>query len=252
MVEAFPFYDWAATIFIGFLVVSYWRSTWTLMDIWDCGQPPDAKLAFGTSFCFLVDATFDPEYADIRLQSANHSYIIGICCLFLGVFIIWMGWWVPQSEEQKVTPLLSIIRFFTVYVLGVSAVNIWRGIWYWADAFILPDNPTASYWTTSIAGSSLAFLLGAGNSLLAPPAIFIIDGPGFASPPIAVTLLSTYYSVALPADGKPPEISLLVKIADVVISFVVLPFGVVGFWRGSWLLLGKWINSFPKEMLFCH
>jgi hypothetical protein len=218
------------------------------MDIWDCGQPANATLAIGNSLCFLVDATLDPVYADLRLQSANFSYIIGICCLAVGVFIVWMGWWVPQNEDQKVTPLLSVVRLFTIYVLGFSAVNIWRGIWYWADAFILPDKPTASYWTTSLAGSSLAFLLCAGNSLLAPPAIFIMDGPGFASPPIAVTLLSTYYSVTLPADEKQPKLSLPMKIADLLISFILLPFGVVGFWRGSWYLLGKQMEQYVHQV----
>lgn len=145
----------------------------------------------------------------------------------------------PQNEEERVTPCTALGRFAAVYILGLSAVNNWRGVWYWADAWILPKDLYQSFWTTSIAGSTLCFLLWGGNSLLAPPAIFLLDGPGIASPPIAVTLLSSHYEVTLPADQKPPELSLPIKLADIVVSFILLPFGVVWYWRGSWQLLGK-------------
>jgi hypothetical protein len=52
-------------------------------------------------------------------------------------------------------------------------------------------------------------------------------------------LLSSHYAVTLSADQKPPELSLPIKVADVVVSFVLLPFGVVWYWRGSWQVLGK-------------
>lgn len=237
--QAFPFLDWIASIVIGFFVVTYWRCTWTLMDLWTCGQPEDATLAAGNTLCLFIDSTLDPEVATMRVRSASLSYGLGIGCLALGVFMVWMGWWVPLNDEQKVTPLKAMVRFVTIYILGFATVNIWRAIWYWADDWILPGNLYASILTTSFVGSTFCFLLNAENSLLAPPSVFLLDGPELASPPVAVTLLSSYFAVALPATQKPPPLSLPVKIADMLISFILLPFGVVWFWRGSWLLLGE-------------
>lgn len=238
--HAFPWYDWTLSIVVGFFVVTYWRCTWVLMDLWTCDQPEDATLASGNSFCLLVDATLDSDVAELRVKSARISYGVGLGCLALGVWIIWMGWWVPLNEAHRVTPLVAIIRFIAIYVLGFSGVNVWRGIWYWADDWILPTQPLSSYWTTSIAGSSLCFLLWGGNSLLAPPSVFLLDGPGLASPPVAVTLLSSHFAVSVPVDEEPPELSTPVKIADILVSFLLLPFGVVWYWRGSWMLLGEY------------
>ena len=106
------------------------------------------------------------------------------------------------------------------------------------------DKPLASYWTTSLVGSTVAFCLGAGASILAPPAIFLLDGPGASPPPIAVTIISSYYSVTLAADEKPPKLSLLVRVVDLITSFVFLPFCVVWFWRGSWLVLDNYLWGF--------
>lgn len=248
----FALKDWAYSIVIGFCVVSYWRGTWTLLDIWMCNQPSDASLLEGNTFCFMVDALAEESdgggpTADLRKDSARLSYGIGLALLFLGVTLTWSGSWLPRIESTpdgtavpgKVTPSLAIVRFFIVYLLGASAVCLWRGIWYWADHWILVTKPVASYWTTSLVGSTVAFCLGAGASILAPPAIFLLDGPGANPPPIAVTILSSYYSVTLPADEKPPKLSLLVRVVDLFGSFVFLPFCVVCFWRGSWLLLGE-------------
>ena len=274
----FALKDWAYSIVIGFCVVSYWRGTWTLLDIWMCNQPSDASLFEGNTFCFMVDALAEESdgggpTADLRKDSARLSYGIGLALLFLGVALTWSGSWLPRIESTpdgtavpgKVTPSLAIVRFFIVYLLGASAVCLWRGIWYWADHWILVTKLVASYWTTSLVGSTVAFCLGAGASILAPPAIFLLDGPGANPPPIAVTILSSYYSVTLPADQKPPKLSLLVRVVDLFGSFVFLPFCVVFFWRGSWLLLGEstlhgymlcllkfflfWAPLFPTQLL---
>mmetsp|Transcript_25615 Transcript_25615/g.55459 ORF Transcript_25615/g.55459 Transcript_25615/m.55459 type:complete len:560 (+) Transcript_25615:199-1878(+) len=255
-----PVKDWSYTIAIGFFVASYWRGTWTLLDIWLCGQPDDATLAEdGNTFCFMVEALADTSayYGQLRLQSARTCYGIGIALLFVGVVLVWSGAWLPRltatpdgtAVPGKVTPSLAIVRFVILYVLGASAVCIWRGIWYWADDWILVTQPLASFWTTSLVGSTVAFLLGAGASLLAPPAIFLLDGPapGGSPPPVAVTILSSYYSVTLPADEKPPKLKLYVRIADVVISFIFLPFCVVWYWRGSWLVLDNYLWGFTTD-----
>ncbi|KAL9179125.1 hypothetical protein ACHAXT_000167 [Thalassiosira profunda] len=251
--------DWTATILLGAFVTSYWRGTWVLLDIWACGQPSDANLIDGNSFCFMVQAFEDyPDgyYWNLRIKTARWTYFIGLGLLFLGVTLLWSGAWVPKLHilpdgstvsAGDVTPSLAIVRFLIVYTLGASAVCLWRGIWYWADAWILPNNPLGSYWTTSLVGSSVAFLFGAGASILAPPAIFLIDGPGKNPPPIAVTVLSSYYSLTLPHNEKPPKLPLCVRVLDVVGSFVFLPFAVVWFWRGTWLLCDHYFWGFSPD-----
>ena len=83
----FALKDWAYSIVISFCVVSYWRGTWTLLDIWMCNQPSDASLFEGNTFCFMVDALAEESdgggpTADLRKDSARLSYGIGLALLF--------------------------------------------------------------------------------------------------------------------------------------------------------------------------
>jgi len=231
----FAFKDWLYSLTIGFLVVAYWRGSWTLLDILGCKQPSDATLVNGETFCFAVPAAENPHGAEagIRLRNATLSYSVGICLLFIGVIMIWSGLWLPDHTTLKVTPQLGVTRFVIVYILGVAAVCMWRGIWYWADAWILPDDPLRSYWLTSLVGAASAFAMHCGNSLLAPPALFLLDGPDTDAPPIAVTALGSHYSVTLPA-GKPrPKLPIYINVLDLIVSFGFIPVAVVWYWRGE-------------------
>jgi hypothetical protein len=106
--HAFPIYDWAVSVWIGWWVVSYWRSTWTLFDLWLCDQPEDASVAKGDSFCLLVPATEDPEFAAMRVHSARISYAIGVGCMVVGVFIIWcVELWLMRDSARKKTNLTA-------------------------------------------------------------------------------------------------------------------------------------------------
>ena len=75
--------------------------------------------------------------ADLRVSSARLSYGIGLVLLFVGVALTWSGSWLPRIKlaadgtafPGRVTPSLAIVRFFIVYLLGASAVCLWRGIW---------------------------------------------------------------------------------------------------------------------------
>lgn len=246
----FAFRDWIYSLTIGFLVVSYWRGTWTLLDVVGCDQPPEASLAGGDSFCFAVPAAENPggDYAKLRVKTATRSYFAGLILLFIGVTLINSGFWLPNRKTLKVTRRLGVVRFVIVYILGASAVCLWRGIWYWADAWILPDNPLASYWLTSVVGAGTAFLLCCGNSLLAPPAIFLLDGPDSDPPPIAGTALAAYYAVALPVNQERPRNPGYVSFLDIVFSFGLIPFAVVWFWRGSWLVLDNYLWGFTASV----
>ena len=123
----------------------------------------------------------------------------------------------------------------------------WRGIWYVTDELVWKDYPLESYWLTTCVGAGTAFLLMSGGALLAPPAIFLLDGPGLNQPPIAVTIMSSYYSVKLEAGEVPPERSAFVLLLDALVSFFGLPIMVVWFWRGCWLLQDWYFWGFSVE-----
>lgn len=84
--------------------------------------------------------------------------------------------------------------------------------------------------------------------MLAPPAIFLMDGPGRLPPPIAVTILQSYRNIAQPAAEVKKEMDpLWLVVLDVFVSYLVLPWGVVGFWRGSWLLFDWYLWGITDE-----
>jgi MFS-type transporter involved in bile tolerance (Atg22 family) len=107
----------------------YRRCTWVLMDIWDCNQSPTANLIDGDSFCLFIPSFDDPQAYETRITTARLSYVIGIVALIVGVFGMWMGYWVPFRQDHRITPIKAICRFCIVYCLGISCVNIWRAIW---------------------------------------------------------------------------------------------------------------------------
>lgn len=228
-----------------------------MFDIWLCNQPEDASLPTGNTFC-LADL-------DLHHKSGWESYAIGMSLTILGIIAVWMGAWRPDvvidninHEKLTITPLKAVVRFVIVYTLGMAAVNLWRGVWYLTDTYLLPDRlqvhpeeggafPLASYWVSSLLGSTVCFILFSGASLLAPPAIFLLDGPGVNPPPLAVTVMSSFYSLTLPAKKNPPDIPVYIMILDVLLSFVVVPIFVVIFWRGSWLVLDYYLWGFSLD-----
>lgn len=226
--------DWSTSIIIGIFTVSHWRGLWSLFDIWTCGQPQSATGVNGENFCFIGTYQIDKEDAQTRLDSGIFSYWLGAIFTVVGVSMIWAGLWKPQYS--KVSAARGVLRFIIVYILGMAACNQWRGIWYITDELIWKDRPLQSNWFTTCVGAGAAFLLCCGGSLLAPPASFLVDGPGLYQPPIAVTIMSSYYSLMLEATQKPPQHNILVLTVDALMSFFGLPILVVWFWRGCWQL----------------
>lgn len=224
------------------------------MDVVGCGQPSTATYTNGESFCLAVPAAMDPtgDAAQLRLRNATISYAVGLGLLFVGMAMMCSGFWLPDTRTLKVTTRLRITRFTILYLLGGAAVCTWRGIWYWTDAWILPTQPVASYWLTSLVGAAAAFMVFCGNSLLAPPAMFLLDGPDTDPPPIAITALGAHYSATLPATKTRPEASLVFNAFDILLSFGFLPFAVVWFWRGSWFLLDNYLWGFTPSRHDVH
>ncbi len=191
--------------------MSHWRGLWTLFDIWTCQQPEDASGVNGGNFCFVATYATNPEDAQTRLESGIFSYWLGVTCTVVGVSLIWAGLWTPLRD--KVSWKRAVLRFVIVYILGFAAV--------------------VSNWITTVAGAGGAFFICCGGSLLAPPAIFLVDGPGLHQPPIAVTLLSSYFALKLPAEeNTPPPKNIGIILLDIIVSFFGLPILVVWYWRG--------------------
>jgi hypothetical protein len=174
--------------------------------------------------------------------------------------MMWLGMWRPKVigiQHHVHLPLYkTALRFLILYILGMAAVNLWRGVWYLTDAYLLPDKLTpnewgewtlTSFWVSSVVGSSFCFVCFAGASILAPPGIFLLDGPGVNPPPIAITLLPSYYSLTTPAGETPPPASAWMIVFDCVLSFLCIPIMVVWFWRGSWLVMDYYLWGFSPE-----
>mmetsp|Transcript_7557 Transcript_7557/g.18190 ORF Transcript_7557/g.18190 Transcript_7557/m.18190 type:complete len:491 (-) Transcript_7557:1073-2545(-) len=234
--------DWVYTNVIGFLVVSYWRGTWVLLDIWTCDQPSNASLLAGDSFCF---AAVESEL-DVRFQSAWQTYMMGLILLIVGFAMMWRGWW-----KSVTVPLRkSILRTLIVYILGFATVNIWHGIWYLLDRWFLSDvGPVTNFWWSTGLGALVCYCLCSGASLLAPPAIFLLDGPEKYPPPLANTIVISYRSIALPAGkAKNDEDPYWLIGLDMLFSFIVLPWGVVAFWRGFWYLMDEYLWGFTDSV----
>ena len=90
------------------------------------------------------------------------------------------------------------------------------------------------------------FLISKRRIVLAPPAIFLLDGPSKFAPPITVTIVATIQSIKTPVSKlrqstEVSQVPLHIQTLDTVASFVVLPWGVVGFWRGFWLLMDNYL-----------
>lgn len=89
------------------------------------------------------------------------------------------------------------------------------------------------------------------------PAIYLLDGPARLPPPLGVTILTTYRSIVNPAPKYQEQDtihhdSLWVHVLDVFASFIILPIGVVNFWRGLWLVLDFYFWGFSDVASELH
>lgn len=156
--------DWFATLFIGFMVASFWRGTWVLLDIWLCDQPSNAGITTGDSFCFA--GIIEPDFLDQHQDSGWISLAIGLSMTMVGIGMMWMGLWRPRLVDVKDKVHLGFatkaLRCVMVWILAVAAVNLWRGVWYLTDYHLLPNKltenewgswPLTSFWVSSVVGT---------------------------------------------------------------------------------------------------
>lgn len=244
--------DWVWTVLIGIFVVSFWRGGWVLFDVISCDQPETAGMLNGDSFCFLGSIG---TVHSVRHRTAVEALVAGYLLLGVGLTLLNLGLWRPTKLFVKDAPnqlffYKSATRVVIVLFLGEGTLCLWRGIWYLFDYYVHPEDATISAGLTTGFGCLLCMLLCSAASLLAPPAIFLMDGPAHLPPPIGVTIITSYRSISQPAsvarerNSKDP---IWLIVADMALSYVVLPIGVVGFWRGMWALLDTWLWGFTNS-----
>jgi len=145
--------DWITALIIGCFTVSHWRGLWTLFDLWTCNQPPTATGVNGGNCCFTGTYCIDDKDVRTRLDGGIFSYWLGIIFTIVGVAMVWMGLWAPSADSNVTIIPRAVLRFLIVYILGLAAVNQWRGIWYMTDELVWKDHPLDSYWLTIVAGA---------------------------------------------------------------------------------------------------
>jgi Fuseless len=225
---------------------------WVLFDIISCQQPKEAGMLNGDSFCFLGSIG---TVHDLRHNSAIEALVAGYIFLGIGLSLLNSGVWRPgklfiQNAPNKLKLHRSGLRVLIVLLLGAGTLCIWRGIWYLLDYYIKPEDALVSAYSTMFLGILLCMLLCSSASMLAPPAIFLMDGPAHLPPPIGVTIIISYRSLAYPAKvarEKTEKDPAWFVALDMFFSYVILPIGVVGFWRGLWALLDTWLWGFTAS-----
>jgi hypothetical protein len=112
--------------------------------------------------------------------------------------------------------------------------------------FIGPASNLFDWWSWNQPTVSLLKHIGISHCLTCAYAV------SRGSRPIAVTLISSYYSLTLPADHSIPDLSHTVIALDLLFSFLGVPIMVVWFWRGSWLLLDYYLYGFSPNSHDVH
>jgi hypothetical protein len=215
------------------------------LDVITCHQPETATIANGQAFCLYGQGLV----TEVRLQSAWQTYLAGNLLLLVAVTVISRGWWQPpQTHNDHISRVRAMVRFLTVYLSGAATVCIWHGIWYVIDYLLLTDDILASGWTSAVAGAAVCLGLCAGASLVAPPGMFLMDGPSRAPPPFTRTIGTSYRRTTCPVsalNNKDQTNPFWLVVVDVFMSYLVLPWGVVSFWRGTWLLMDLYLWGSP-------
>ena len=144
----------------------------------------------------------------------------------------------------------AAMRIVICYTLGFGTVLQWHGIWYSIDYFFIPQNMAQSFGWGTFLGVFGCFFLLAGNSMLAPPVIILRDGPSAHGkpPPIAVTLLSSYYALSLPGTEQAPKSSVWLLLLDIFWSYFCTPFMVLMYWSSFWQLQDLYFYGFTPDI----
>ncbi|XP_020914224.1 uncharacterized protein LOC110251820 [Exaiptasia diaphana] len=175
-------------IFIAPLVVLYWRTTWKLMDIY---------------------------------VFPSHSDISGIICTVVGFTVSFIIVIIHPQITYKTT-LSRIIWRASVYLMSLSCISFWRGIW------LILDHTTTMTWMSYLVCHSIAFAILSATKTVSS----IVSPPGF--------LINDFYvdSPTIKTVGfKNNENRIGKTICNGVLTVMVVGTLVVTYWRGTWSIL---------------
>lgn len=107
--------------------------------------------------------------AVLFVGSRKHS---GLCSLVIGYSVVTVAYALQRPAAAISARLPTVgarVVFEDIFLFSASlgAINVWRGVWMMADAYIFPDNYELSNWVTSAVGLGTSMLLFAANTILA-------------------------------------------------------------------------------------
>ncbi len=137
--------SWNASVFgdilICLIVVTYWRGTWNLTDMW---WFPDNDLF--SAFASLLMA-FIGLILVLLVDTVRRRWC---CCL----------------DSQ---PCAALSRMLLLYSYGFVSVQTWRGMWIILDDYVLPEDALVSNLLCHFGGAGALLACSRFYSSLAPP-----------------------------------------------------------------------------------
>ncbi|XP_070578009.1 uncharacterized protein [Ptychodera flava] len=124
-------------IVVGTAIVSLWRGVWTCLD--NTLFPADIEMSGWTSLGIGYGITL-------------FTYSTQYCTAFV------------TRRLKKFSRIIFEDIYLSVVTFGI--INVWRGIWYLSDVYILPGQVLPSGWITHCLGAVIIFVMGVGRSLL--------------------------------------------------------------------------------------
>ena len=249
--------QWAYSIAIGTLVVSYWRGLWTLVDIYSCGQNDKATLVNGEVFCF----SYDIRNSD-RRDSAILSLGIGYFLTILGKFLYSKGWLFHlKNDEATISPTSStaaitatsihvfraLRRILILKIFATGGIFTWRGLWYLSDFLIYSENIILSSWLTVSLGCLGSLLLCCSSSLCAAPAVVPFQDPSVGAFRTVGSLVRAHLSMSSDSTTN-SNYNHLLTLLDLVLTYIFLPLFELWFYRGIWLLEDYYLWGYSESV----
>ncbi|XP_053612488.1 uncharacterized protein fusl isoform X2 [Plodia interpunctella] len=187
-----------ASVVVAPAVVTYWQSTWTLMDLYVLPEDPVGSAATCAAF--------------------------GLCCnILVCVFQTHMTKQLTPDRGRLMYYVLS--RLYT-FVSGAACVGAWRGVWNLLNE-CTGNSARTLLSTTAAATLSLAALRTLRNIVAAPFAVVVDSPQDYFNVP---TMFRT-------SPSRTSSRETVLYVLDCVFSVAVVGSLVVFVWRGSWALL---------------
>ncbi|XP_013196663.1 uncharacterized protein LOC106139712 [Amyelois transitella] len=187
-----------ASVVVAPAVVTYWQSTWTLMDLYVLPEDPVGSAAVCAAF--------------------------GLCCdILVCVFQTYLSKILKPDHGRFTYYVLS--RLYTC-ISGVACVGAWRGAWNLLNE-CTGNSARTLLSTTAAATLSLAALRTLRNIVAAPFAVVVDSPQDYFNVP---TMFRT-------SPSRTSSRETVLYVLDCIFSVAVVGSLVVFVWRGSWALL---------------